>query len=608
MAILPLCTMLYSVFLSQAQAHTGSFHDWPQQFESNNDIAYWVYEDGWYISPERTVSLPGTRLGLFVEKLANQPVSLEARAIIQDVPTPWQSLRQEFTLPTLELWIQDLPAASTSIQFRTQDPSAMEYLEWDIVNPVQENSPQTDAVPPPANTFLSQSLINLGVVSRTSWGARNTTCTSPETDWYRMAIHHVASQQTYNGSIAARLQSIQAWAMDSGGYCDVPYQYLVGYDGTLFEGRPITMYSGATGGGNNDGNIALSFIGCYDQSACQNSFGFYNEATEAMMARAREIIQVLSADHGFAVNTTNIKSHKDWPGNATACPGAYIINRFDELLSSVPPFYGTVGSQSHTATIEIEEGQSVDVWVDITNTGQRNWTSNTRLAPFPRDVASDLTGAEWMSETRVASVNGTVAPGSSYRFAFTLHGNAIGTYTQNFTMVEEWFTWFGDTPYAGSPSDTAISFVVNVVPVATEPSSEPSTENIPPIANAGVDQLVNIGETVSLNGLGSLDPEGSTLLFDWSFVEDTSMDIENSNTGTPSFVATEAGDWEVQMIVFDSQTSSIDSVLISVYDENLGTTEEETKRGCSSHGSVSWMNLGYLVFVLSILSYRQRKQ
>ena len=30
-----------------------------------------------------------------------------------------------------------------------------------------------------------------------------------------------------------------------GGYCDIPYQYLVGYDGSLWEARPINMYSDA---------------------------------------------------------------------------------------------------------------------------------------------------------------------------------------------------------------------------------------------------------------------------------------------------------------------------------------------------------------------------
>ena len=98
--------------------------------------------------------------------------------------------------------------------------------------------------------------------------------------------------------------------MNTQGYCDIAYQYLVGYDGTLYEGRPINKYSGATGG-NNNGNIAVSFVGCYDQYRCMLDYNFFNTPTDAMMARARELILTLSNEHGIAINTTNIKMHRD---------------------------------------------------------------------------------------------------------------------------------------------------------------------------------------------------------------------------------------------------------------------------------------------------------
>ena len=473
--------MSFSFFVAtllSAEAHVGP-HSWPQYLEDSSDIAYWSFADGWYLSPYKTVPSAGTRLGLFVDKIAGQSISLEARTIQGNIIGEWSSLSNEFNLPTLELWIQNFEQPASIIQFRTQDPSAMQSIEWDILTPINEAQLPDGAIPPPTSSALSQPLIDLGVIPRTQWGAQTTTCTSTENTWYRMAIHHVASSQTYNGTVEERLQAVQAWTMSSAGYCDVPYQYLVGYDGTLWEGRRITFYSGATGGGQNDGNIAVSFIGCYDQTACMNSYGFYDDTTEPMMAWARELIQVLSSEHGITVNSSNIKGHRDWPGNSTACPGQGVVDLFDELLSPTPPYEGLVTAQSHTGTIEIELGQSVNVWVDVSNTGQREWNpASTTLAPTPRDVASALVDSSWASDTRVMTVGNTVASGDGYRFNFTLAGNTLGTYTQHFSLLEEWFTWFADTPYAGSPADDDIIFFVNVIePVnQPEPSAEPSAE------------------------------------------------------------------------------------------------------------------------------------
>ena len=67
-----------------------------------------------------------------------------------------------------------------------------------------------------------------------------------------MAIHHTAGSQTYGGTVEGSVRALQAYAFSTGEYCDIPYQFLVGYDGSLWEGRPYDYYSGATGGGNNE--------------------------------------------------------------------------------------------------------------------------------------------------------------------------------------------------------------------------------------------------------------------------------------------------------------------------------------------------------------------
>ena len=235
--------------------------------------------------------------GLFIEKSSTMHIDIEARWVL-DWACPW-ALGKHLSNPTLELWNQDFDQDTRTIQFRTKQPSSMEYIEWDLVNPVNEHDYRDTAdedtglynqympsYPPPTSTYLSSALLNIGVIPRTVWGSATTTCVDPENLWYRMAVHHTASGQTTNGSITSKIQGVQAWLMNTQGYCDVAYQYLVGYDGTLYEGRPINKYSGVT---EQQRQHCSVFCWLLWPIPLYVDYNFFNTPTDAMMARAREL-------------------------------------------------------------------------------------------------------------------------------------------------------------------------------------------------------------------------------------------------------------------------------------------------------------------------------
>ncbi len=95
-----------------------------------------------------------------------------------------------------------------------------------------------------------------------------------------------------------------------------------------------------------------------------------------------------------------------------------------------------------------------------------------------------------------------------------------------------------------------------------------TSENIVPVANAGEDQVANVGDDVQLDGSASFDPDGAALTYIWSIASaSTSEGISLSSTGsvTPSVVVNAQGDYVLQLIVNDGQDDSIaDQVQISV--------------------------------------------
>ena len=86
-----------------------------------------------------------------------------------------------------------------------------------------------------------------------------------------------------------------------------------------------------------------------------------------------------------------------------------------------------------------------------------------------------------------------------------------------------------------------------------------------PIADAGEDQVAEIGETVVLEGSLSYDPDGDAISFIWSQAQGTRISLVSSNSATPSFVPTEQGVYIFELRVYDgTDTSSPETVTVTV--------------------------------------------
>jgi len=91
--------------------------------------------------------------------------------------------------------------------------------------------------------------------------------------------------------------------------------------------------------------------------------------------------------------------------------------------------------------------------------------------------------------------------------------------------------------------------------------------NSPPIADAGPDQRVIVGDTVHLDGTGSSDPVGEPLTYKWKNESNCFADFSSfvDTSPTPTFIATEECFFVFSLIVSDAvQESDFDNVEIDV--------------------------------------------
>ena len=101
-------------------------------------------------------------------------------------------------------------------------------------------------------------------------------------------------------------------------------------------------------------------------------------------------------------------------------------------------------------------------------------------------------------------------------------------------------------------------------------SSEPdrvavTTHNSPPVANAGADQSVLVGNAAVLDGTASSDADNDPLTFRWTVTHKplgSAASLLNPTAVNPSFTVDKAGTYSVQLIVNDGQVDSEATIVL----------------------------------------------
>jgi uncharacterized repeat protein (TIGR01451 family) len=113
------------------------------------------------------------------------------------------------------------------------------------------------------------------------------------------------------------------------------------------------------------------------------------------------------------------------------------------------------------------------------------------------------------------------------------------------------------------PGDYVAQLIVTANGLVSQPATVlVSTNDVPPIANAGLSQTVFVGDTTFLQGTGTA-PDGNPLTYRWSLIDTpigfNPVPMVGANTATPNFVPANPGPYVAQLVVNNGHIDSAPS-------------------------------------------------
>ncbi|MCJ7436755.1 MAG: peptidoglycan recognition protein, partial [Acidimicrobiia bacterium] len=196
------------------------------------------------------------------------------------------------------------------------------------------------------------------ITSRAAWGARGFSCaggpqSAPSLKF--AVVHHTAGPNNYNpGDTPSILRGIQAYHMDTLGYCDIAYNFLIDQYGQIFEGRAGGITNpiiGGHAGGFNTSSAGVSLVGDYTGSTPPAAE--WNSLVSLLAWRLR--LAGVNPAAGFsAVTGSSPCNCMNWaPGTPVSFPSAIVGHRDVDKTScpgnSFYPQLQTLRDQVQTA-------------------------------------------------------------------------------------------------------------------------------------------------------------------------------------------------------------------------------------------------------------------
>ena len=171
-----------------------------------------------------------------------------------------------------------------------------------------------------------QTALMSNVIPRTSWtrGVPDKGDINPMLPVHWVTVHHDGMDSfgaTDYASCASRLELIRMGHKGKG-WADIGYHFVIDRSGRVWEGREL-KYQGAHVKNNNEGNIGILCLGNFD----------LQKPSDAQMKSLERHLKAIMKQ--YKLSSANIRSHKEWPDAATACPGRNLQSKMAGVRRAV---------------------------------------------------------------------------------------------------------------------------------------------------------------------------------------------------------------------------------------------------------------------------------
>ncbi|MFC1734216.1 N-acetylmuramoyl-L-alanine amidase [candidate division KSB1 bacterium] len=156
----------------------------------------------------------------------------------------------------------------------------------------------------------AEGTFTISIVSMSEWGGVPATTPGIEHKVTKLTLHHGGEDWEEGRDQEEYLRNLQSWSRSERNWIDIPYHYMIGLDGTIYEARDPKYMGDTNTDYDPNGHLLTCLMGNYENR---------KPTVEQLEALINLLVWQCEV---FDIEPESLKGHRDYA--ETACPGRYL--------------------------------------------------------------------------------------------------------------------------------------------------------------------------------------------------------------------------------------------------------------------------------------------